>query len=378
MMHPLLSTPARACIAMTQDLPVTDFSDGAALVPLTAEAIDRAVQLCEPIAGDELQWHIYLRSLALFGVQTWLGQGAVDFTVDLDIRHPPDATTPVRVNQFRLGVVPLSTVPDQAIALPPAVTQGDQASHLWLLVDVLEELGQVQIHGGLRADQLATLTTGTSPAGEPLVPLTAFALPPERILLYLHHLEPAMLLPRPSPASPPEPVLNVGRWLNNQLDAVAEAFAWTLMEPLAPAMAMRSPVQELAVILAELKPQGVEVPTRARAAYTDVQVAGLPLRLYGLAWSLFDTGIPEWSLLVFLGPNLGENLPVGMGLRIRQGEEILTVQTLAADTDSTYLYAQVLGGWDEQFTLDVIPPGGTPLTLPSFAFDPDSSSNRTP
>jgi hypothetical protein len=363
---------------MTQDLPVTDFSDVAALVPLTTEAIDRAVQLCEPIADGEQQWHTYLRSLALLGVQTWLELGAVDLTVNLDTRHPPDAATPVRANQFRLGVVPLSTVPDEAIALPPAATQGDQASHLWLLVEVLEELGQVQIRGGLRADQLATLTTGTSPTGDLLVPLSAFALPPERILLYLHHLEPAMLLPRPSPASPLEPVLNVGRWLNNQLDAVAEAFAWTLMEPLAPAMAMRSPVQELAVILAELKPQGVEVPTRARAAYTDVQVAGLPLRLYGLAWSLFDAGIPEWSLLVFLGPNLGENLPVGMGLRIRQGEEILTVQTLAANSDATYLYAQVLGNWDEQFTLDVIPPGGTPLTLPSFAFDPDSPSNRTP
>ncbi|NJN20113.1 MAG: DUF1822 family protein [Leptolyngbya sp. RL_3_1] len=174
------------------------------------------------------------------------------------------------------------------------------------------------------------------------------------------------------------PVLNVGRWLNDQLDAVAQAFAWTLMEPLAPAMALRSPAQELAVILTELRPQGVEVPTRARAAYTDVQVAGLPLRLYGLAWSLFDTGLPEWSLLVFLGPSQGESLPVGMTLQIRQGEEILTAQTLAADTDSTYLYAQVLGGWDEQFILDVMPPGGAPLTLPAFGFDPDSSSGQIP
>ena len=300
MMHPLLSIPACACPVMTQDLPVTDFSDVAALVPLTAEAIDRAVQLCEPIADGEQQWQTYLRSLALLGVQTWLELGAMDLTVNLDIRHPPDPATPVQANQFRLGVVPLSTLPDEAIALPQAATQGDQVSHLWLLVEVLEELGQVQIRGGLRADQLAALTTDTSPTGDLLVPLSAFALPPERILLYLHHLEPAMLLPQASPAAAPPPtaaptlsslapVLNVGRWLNNQLDAVAEAFAWTLMEPLAPALAMRSPTQELEAILAELKPVGVKVPPRARAAYTDVQAAGLP----ALVWA--DLEFVRWG-----------------------------------------------------------------------------------
>ena len=61
-----------------------------------------------------------------------------------------------------------------------------------------------------------------------------------------------------------------------------------------------------------------------------------------------------------------------MGLQIRQGDEVLTVQTLAANSDANYLYAQVLGNWDEQFTLDVMPPGGTPLTLPTFAFDPNA------
>ncbi|MGD1907275.1 MAG: DUF1822 family protein [Leptolyngbyaceae cyanobacterium] len=374
MIHSLLSLPAHACPVMTQDLPVTDFSDLSALVPLSPEVIDRAVQRCEGISDAEQQWQTYLRSLALLGVQQWLEAGGTDLTATVNLAQPPDAA--VQVKGFRLGVVPLSTVPDSTVALPSS--PGNQAQHLWLLVEVLEELEQVQIRGGLRADQLPQLTNGTSPAGEPMVPLSAFALPPERVLLYLHHLEPALLLPETSPGSVLEPVLNVGRWLNNQLDTVAEAFAWTLMDPLTPAMAMRSPTQELEAILAELKPEGVEVPPRARAAFTDVQAAGLPLRLYGLTWSVFDTGTPEWSLLVFLGPSQGESLPVGMSLQIRQREEVLTVQTLAADTDSTYLYAQVFGSWDEQFTLDVMPPGGTPLTLPSFTFDPDSSNDRTP
>ncbi|NJN20112.1 MAG: DUF1822 family protein [Leptolyngbya sp. RL_3_1] len=156
MMHPLLSLPARACLAMTPDLPVTDFSDLTALVPLNPEAIAQAVQLSEAIADGDQQWQTYLQSLALLGVQQWLEAGATDLAAAVD--HPAAV---VQVNGFCLGVVPLPAMPEAMISLPTP----PGSHHLWLLVEVLEELEQVQIHGGLRADQLAALATGTSPRG---------------------------------------------------------------------------------------------------------------------------------------------------------------------------------------------------------------------
>ncbi|NER80928.1 MAG: hypothetical protein F6K42_15435 [Leptolyngbya sp. SIO1D8] len=88
---------------------------------------------------------------------------------------------------------------------------------------------------------------------------------------------------------------------------------------------------------------------------------------------MLTTNTPEWSLLVFLGPLPGEVLPLGLTLQIRDADSVLTQQTVAAGSEATYLYAQVLGTWEESFTLDILPPeGGTPLTLPAFGFQPDA------
>ena len=370
---------------MVHDMFPNNFDSLGDAVPLSPEAVDWAIHISHFLPEGTDPWPTYLRSLALKGVQTWLEGGDGGLSVHLNDHRPPDDTTSLGVNDFRVGVAVQGSLTTPAVTLTRAAILGPTPIHLWIWVEVQEELETVHIRGGLRADQVATHIQGAA-TGAVTVPLSAFTVPPDRILLYLRHLEPAHLLaPSTATAAAIAPdaeastaltlplsqtVLNVGKWLNNQLDAVAEQFAWTLLAPLTPAMAMRSPAQELEVILTEVEPLGLTVPPRARAGYTEQAIAGIPLRIYALTWSLVEASGPEWSLTLFVGPIPNETLPPGLELRIRDSEGVIAHQQFTTATAATYLYGQVFGRWDETFWVDLSLPGSPALSLPAFGFDP--------
>lgn len=383
--------PNAESATMASDIFPNNFDSLGDAVPLSPEAVDWAIQMSHFLPEGADPWPTYLRSLALKGVQTWLEGGDGHLVVHLNGHRPPDDTPSLRVNGFRLGVVVQGSLTTPEVTLPRPALMGPEPVHLWIWVEVQEELEMVQIRGGLRADQVAAQAQGLDTMGAVTVPITAFTVSPDRILLYLRHLEPEHLLvpmgtsqtaiaptvpTRPEAALIPwtQPVLNVGKWLNNQLDAVAEQFAWTLLAPRAPAFALRSPAQELEVILAEVEPLGLAVPPRARAGYTEQAIAGIPLRIYALTWSLVETSGPEWSLTLFVGPIPNETLPPGLELRIRDSEGVIAHQQFTADTAATYLYGQVFGRWDETFWVDLFLPGSPALSLPAFGFDPQSDT----
>ncbi|MEM6432639.1 MAG: DUF1822 family protein [Cyanobacteria bacterium P01_D01_bin.115] len=353
-----------------------DFSSLAEVTVLPEPVIEQAIRRCQGVTDSDAQWDCYLRSLALMGVRHWLEAGSIPFDLRVPDPRPATPTSVLQVNGWRVGVAIVSSLPPGSIAIPQSAVEGDTIVDLWLLVEVQEELGQIRVLPGLEGRHIPTRATVLSPAGEFVLPLTAFTLPPERILFYLSHL--------PASAAPSDrqlgsqtlgrAVINAGRWLNNQLDDVAQQFAWTLLDPLTPASELRSPTQELEAILQEVKPPSLVIPPRARAAFTEVSIAAVPLRLYALIWSVLEAATPEWSLLVFLGPSPGEMLPAGLRLRIRDETTVLVEETFAAHSEATYLYAQVLGRWDETFSLDIFPPqAAAPLTLPAFGFQPEAS-----
>lgn len=349
-----------------------DFNSLADVVELPDAVIDAAVQCCHTIPDSDAQWDCYLRSLALRGVITWLEKGSSSYDIQFEEPAMPDMSTALHINALRVGVVPTGSVPPELALIPRSTLTGTTPIHLWVLVEVLEELGQIRIVQGLEYQQVMAAAGIETAEGNYAVPLTAFTLPPDRVLFYLSHWQPAST-PAANASTVPlgTRVMNVGRWLQDQLDEVAQQLSWTLLDPLTPAVAMRSPLQELEFIVAELEPQGVTIPPRARAGYTEIQVAAVPLRLYTLVWSVFEGETPEWSLLVFLGPAPGEMLPPGLTLRIRDASTTLAEQTFSDRTEATYLYAQVFGTWEEIFFLDILPPDGSaPLTLPAFGFQP--------
>ena len=168
-----------------------------------------------------------------------------------------------------------------------------------------------------------------------------------------------------------QPAVNVGRWLWNELDEFAQELSWVLLPSLAPVAAMRSPVEEFAAIVKQLAQTGVDIPAQARGAYRDLQLAGMPLRLYAVTWPMLSESIPEWTLLLVLGATPGTSLPPGLQLRVSDQTGILVEQALDTQARDSYFFTSVVGTWDEKFIVTV---GLTPAieqTLPPFSFNPE-------
>ncbi|GET36990.1 DUF1822 family protein [Microseira wollei] len=176
--------------------------------------------------------------------------------------------------------------------------------------------------------------------------------------------------------------VNVARWLQDQIDELAQGLSWVLMPPtFVPAtVSMRStqsleallPVAEFEEIIRQLAHTGMEIPTAARGAYQDIGLADIQARLYALTWPfLSPEDTPEWTLLLVLGPTPDSALPHGIRLRVSDQSGVLVQRTLNRNSMDTYLYVLIAGRWDEKFLATITLPNGTTLTLPPFAFRPE-------
>ena len=165
-----------------------------------------------------------------------------------------------------------------------------------------------------------------------------------------------------------QPAINVGRWLWDELDTLAEE-TWNLLPNIAPQPVMRSPVEEFTVISSQLQQQGLEIPVQARGAYQDLSLAGVPLRLYAVTWHLLSESEPNsWTLLLILGTPALESLPHNLKLRVSDQTCVLVEQEVNPELGNSYLFTRVVGNFDEKFLVSVSLGDGVELTLP-FAFD---------
>lgn len=165
-----------------------------------------------------------------------------------------------------------------------------------------------------------------------------------------------------------QPAINVGRWLWDELDALAEE-TWNLLPNIIPQPVMRSPVEEFTVINSQLQKKGLEIPVQARGAYQDLSLAGVPLRLYAVTWHLLSESDPNlWTLLLILGTPALEHLPTNLKLRVSDQTGILVEQEVNPELGNSYLFTRVVGNFDEKFLVSVNLGDGVEMTLP-FAFD---------
>jgi hypothetical protein len=355
-------------------------------VTLSAEATHWAIQICQQAADSEQQWSTFLIAMALRGLQQWLAEGAFFPSLSFDANHPPGQGLNCRVGGFRLCLLAQGGGSDELVPIPEATLDDeDNFAHLYILAEVHEEYDRVDILGGLRRDRLLAYKQQTHmPLNSDhnyMVPLSCFDTPPEDVLLYLNCLNPDMLAASDELSTAGKSqilklgtgvAVNAGRWLQNQLDAVAETLHWTLMPPLAPnhaLMSISTPEDELEAVLRDLDARGVNIPPMARGPFIDLQQQGLPCRLFIQTWTLVESETPEWSLFLILGPIPGQHLPVGTRLRLKDATSTLAAPTLEEGSSSTYLYAQGIGNWEEQFTATIEFPNGIWVELPPFSFD---------
>jgi len=337
-------------------------------IMLSSDQIDQAMQLSDPISNPAEQWQVYLQILARLGFQQWLQERIPRFTVTVLPNHQ------LQVGAFKLCIVAIGSFTDELIAIPKvAVDNPDSMPHFYVLIEVLEEQEQVRICGYLRQDEVIQRRKSSVLRAEGkdsyLFPLDWFELNTDELLLYLQHLDPAAIaLPIPVSSS----LINVGLWLRNQLDAIADDLSWVLLPPPTYASAMRSArgtnleVEQFDGIMAALLEQGVDISSQARGAYRDVQLGNDALRLYVVTWEISHTDPAEWTLLAILGTQSGELLPSQIKLKIRDEEKLLDEQVLLEHQQTAYLYTQVFGVLNEQFRVAIETVNGEVLTLPPF------------
>ncbi len=379
----------------------------AEVVSLSAVQIDQARQAGLAVTDPEQQWQVYLSQLAQLGFGDWLERRGLvaaytigGGSVGADLPHQGGAMPIawVMVNGFKLCLIVAPSWLDErldisstALVLQPP----DRAADFYVIVQIYEEQQQAMIHSFLRYDQLLghnqTGELQRNADGDYAVPLAWFEAQPDRLLLYLRCLDPASLRQpiaqaassTPTPISNPtvnpgsfldpltQPVLNTARWLQGELDQVAQQLSWVLLPAIAPTLAtgMRSSPEEFEAILMELNRSGVPIPSGACAACRNINFDGFTLRMYAIVWPLLIIGEnPEWTLLLVLGPMADTPLPRGLMLQVSDHNEVLVEQLLDGERSRGFLYAQVFGMWTEQFVAMLRLPNGASLTLPPFGF----------
>ncbi|MBD2603796.1 DUF1822 family protein [Scytonema hofmannii FACHB-248] len=165
-----------------------------------------------------------------------------------------------------------------------------------------------------------------------------------------------------------QPLINVGFWLRNQIDAVASELGWMLM-PFPALSELRTLQDEFDQIRSGLEQNSIHIPSAARGAYRDLECDRGSLRLYAIMWVLSETTENrEWVLLIALGSQPQRQMPKTLKLEVRDETQLLFAESLE-DTSKNILYAQVIGNWDERFWVTVTVDNETVFEIPPFGME---------
>ena len=356
-------------------------------IMLTDISSQWARRVCRDITDADEQWYSFLRALAIAGFEQWLNQGSTQLPITYPQDAAPNREATIQVGDFHLCILPVGTLKDDRVTIPGTAVVGEQAAHLYVLVEVHEEVEQVRVATALRHDQLKAYIEQQRRAEEYAVPIQQFTVPPEKLLWYLSCLNPQAIIPveileqdqatiSSQLQGAAAKVINTGKWLQGQLDTVAEQLAWQLIPSLEPSYGLRNfkdgenPQEKILDILEELQHRGVEVPAHGTGACQAVTLGQIACELYTLVWELPET--QEWTLFILLGPRTDEPLPAGLALQVSDEHTVLSKSEVRQDTATTYLYIQAIGNLHEQFTVEISASDRETLTLPPFRFEPEA------
>lgn len=349
-------------------------------ISLTEAQIDRASAISQRESIEAKQWQLYLNTLAQLGVENWLQNRAPELRVLSDRSLESNQ---LRIGNFRIHLIATDELEADEVAISRSAIDSTFIPHLYVLVEVLEELGQVQIRSAIEQAQLIEQVRSMQPEDETYwLNAESFDANPDRLLLWLRCLD-ADALPTVAPSrtsgisianAVTQGAMNVGLWLNDRLDQMAEEFAWILLPAPAPNLElqpMRSANEEFNQVLHQLMQQGrINALPQARGGYRDFQCEDALLRLYAMTWKA--AGDSDWTLLLVLGAQPGAALPLGTRLQVRDADRVLAEPVLH-DRAQDYLFTQVIGTEAERFWVSIGFQNGATLTLPPFTFIHDAT-----
>jgi hypothetical protein len=367
-------------------------------ISLASAQIQQAIQQSQRCPDPDRQWQAYLAALAQIGLQ----ERSPNLAAEIHSKPLPEVASPTPINLLQVGdytlcLLTVSSATDDLIPVPmPVVSEPDYVPHLYVLIEVWEEQDCVNIYGYLRRDRLIQQDTlpSTRESATAWLHLDWFDSNIDTLLLYLRCLNPDAILSVPildnitqvsathnhsfglvSHFPPPHlSAINVGCWLRDRLDEVAQELSWVLLPPLAVTFREIHPsVEQFDKVTMALLKQGIAIPPQSRGAYQNLLGEGITLRLYAITWQESQSGdLPEWSLLLILGAQPGDELPVGTRLVVEDELQQLDEQILRERQPEAFLFTRVIGTWDEQFRVAIALSNGEMIHLPPFRFQPDA------
>lgn len=183
-----------------------------------------------PSGDEQAQWQHYLSVLGVLAFTEWLE----DLELDQPIRQ--EGSQILQLGEFRLHLLVVEHCLSDVVSFPRATIEDpSQASHFYLLLEVVEDVDEVWFRGFVRHDQLCQTVAADIPTVT--VPLDFLELEPSRLLHYCRYLDPqAIPLPQAaaSPASAEPTPLEVARtqlsqWFDN---LVTEGWqTWDSLQP---------------------------------------------------------------------------------------------------------------------------------------------------
>ncbi|WP_413160014.1 DUF1822 family protein [Capilliphycus salinus ALCB114379] len=352
-------------------------------ISLTLEQVNLAADMSQTLATrPRQQWQVYLNILAKLGTIEWLRMRSPEFIQNHSIQLSNPSVNQVQVGNFRLNLIVTDSSMNSEVCVPRVFLEDSiNPSQFYLLVEVIEDLPVVEdSEEQVNVSVLGYLTQAQLNQQSPIVlddelalfSTDWFELKPDKLLLYLRCFEPETVSSKQQLSQAVQSVVNVANWLTNQLGEIAQELSWTLLPPLAYSSAfreLRSPIELFSDAVTELKNQAqLVIPFEARTAYKELICGEIPMRLYATIWRI-DTELnsQEWALLLLLAAQPSSNLPVGTQLTVRDELQVLEAPVL---TDSTqdYIYAQVIGAYDEKLHVSISFPDGNGIILPPFTF----------
>lgn len=167
------------------------------IIWLEPEHFDQAKEISDLVNGEAQGWQTHLNALALLGFEKWLNDRIPEQAVYRNATGVVNVCY-LKIGEFKVCLIASEALLDEVVNVPQdAIARPELAAHFYVVLEVLEEQGQVIIKGFLRYDQVVNYRSRDNLQilrdGCYKLPLSAFDTEPNHLLFYCRFLEPTAI-----------------------------------------------------------------------------------------------------------------------------------------------------------------------------------------
>ena len=343
------------------------------VVELEPENFEQAAEISHKVIDETLRWQTYQNALGLIGFEKWLKQRKPELEVNSNqssILKPQyarevNAVCNLKVGNLIVCLINTDNLTQEFVAVTKAALNLPEfAAHFYVLVEVLEEQGQVMIKGFLTYDQLnnypQSVNLQTLENEYYQLPLSLFNLALNQLLLYLGFLAPSAIpLPVTVHSGIPDvkevlgqasqSIVNLSHWLHGAFDTGWEATEAILTPSLRTGLDFR--FRDTRSQKIDATESSLSVVQRGKLLNLGIEKAGESIALI-VGFQATET--LKYQVLVEIHPTGNQiYLPENLQLMVLDSTEKPVMQALARNTNKN-ICLDFKGNLEEKFSIKVV------------------------